>query len=120
MASCILDHYAVSPLGLTRSGGRFVLRVVAYQPRFAPPQGLRVCVQACTAAGKPIAEDPLLAVDQVHPSEVEAFLKASEEGGWVFIPRLSRSRVSLSCREGLRGLTVPDSGATDTSSRVSS
>ena len=91
-SSAVVDHYAVSPLGLFPD--RVVVRVLAYQPRVASWPGLRLRVQAVLPHGEPIAEDPLLATEGVSEGELQEFLDASERDGWTFMPCVSPSRVS--------------------------
>lgn len=93
-ASVDMDHYAISPLGWSRSRGRVVLRVLVYRPRMDHQLGLRVRIQACEPSGTPIAEDPLVALERVPPEEVQEFLRASRQDGWTFLPRKSDPRVS--------------------------
>ena len=89
-----MDHYAISPQGFVPGGGRVVLRVLAYTSAASLPR-MRLRIQAVTPAGEPIAEDPLVSLEDVDPQEVREMARASRDGGWEFLPVPSPTRTPL-------------------------
>jgi hypothetical protein len=78
-----LDHFAISPIGLYPN--RIVLRVLAYKAKVGFP-GRRFRLQAVTPCGEPVAEDPLLSLEDVPEDELAEFVEASIQDGWTFFP----------------------------------